>query len=250
MSPARSRAPSRTTARRPLSPGFPTTTGHPFASWIMGATDGANRSVYATEPGYRAGVLALFAQDDWKATSKLTLNIGLRWELPLPKTEAFNRQSGFDPTAPNPGADNIPGALVFLGNCTGCQNRTSFQDWYFKEFGPRFGIAYAATKNLVLRGGYGISYGPPILNNFGSQNIFGFNSAVVVHRKNGTPTVDPVAYLSPLKGAPLPQGVQIGLPPFTGTLPNRDPASANGNGLDFYTRNSLAQPYVQNWSAG
>lgn len=231
-------------------PGFPTDTGHPFASWIMGATDGANRSVYATEPGYRAGVLALFAQDDWKATSKLTLNIGLRWELPLPKTEAFNRQSGFDPTAPNPGADNIPGALVFLGNCTGCINRTSFQDWYFKEFGPRFGLAYQVSKNMVFRGGYGISYGPPILNNFGSQNIAGYNGSVVVHRKTGTSSVDPVAYLSPLNGASLPASAQIGLPPFAGTLPNRDPASQNGNGLDFYTRNSLAQPYVQNWSAG
>ncbi|HLY63351.1 MAG TPA: TonB-dependent receptor [Terriglobia bacterium] len=231
-------------------PGFPTSTGHPFASWIMGAADGANRSVYATEPGYRSGVLAVFFQDDWKATSKLTLNLGLRWELPLPKTEAFNRQSGFDPTAPNPGADNIPGALVFLGNCSGCINRTSFQDWYFKEFGPRLGVAYAINKNLVFRGGYGISYGPPILNNFGSQNIFGFNSAITVRRKTGTSSVDPVDYLSQLNGAALPANANVGIPPFTGTLPNRDPASANGNTLDFYTHNSLAQPYVQNWSLG
>ncbi|MGO9273658.1 MAG: carboxypeptidase regulatory-like domain-containing protein [Terriglobia bacterium] len=96
-------------------PGFPTTTGHPFASWLLGAADGANRSVYATEPGYRAGVLALFVQDDWRTTSKLTLNLGMRWELPLPKTEAFNRQSGFDPTLPNPGADNISGRAGLLG---------------------------------------------------------------------------------------------------------------------------------------
>ncbi|HEV2381889.1 MAG TPA: TonB-dependent receptor [Terriglobia bacterium] len=230
--------------------GFSSTTGHPFASWLLGAADAANRSVYTTEPGYRAGVLAVFVQDDWRATSKLTLNIGLRWELPLPKTEAFNRQSGFDPMAPNPGADNIPGALVFLGNCTGCLNRTSFQDWYFKEFGPRFGIAYAATKNLVLRGGYGIAYGPPILNNFGSQSIFGYNSSVVVHR-SGTPSnIDPVTFLSPLASASLPAWAKVGIPPFTGTLPNLDPSSANGNGLDFLPRTSLAQPYVQNWSAG
>ncbi|PYV21899.1 MAG: hypothetical protein DMG24_18315, partial [Acidobacteria bacterium] len=90
-------------------PGFTGSTGHPFASFILGGADGASKSIYGTEPGYRAGVLAFFAQDDWKATSKLTLNIGLRWEIPLPKKEAFNRQSGFDPTAPNPGADNIPG---------------------------------------------------------------------------------------------------------------------------------------------
>ena len=231
-------------------PGFPTTTGHPFASWLLGAADGANRSVYATEPGYRAGVLALFVQDDWKTTSKLTLNLGMRWELPLPKTEAFNRQSGFDPTVPNPGADNIPGALAFLGNCASCIHRTSFQDWYYKEFGPRLGVAYAATKNLVLRGGYGISYGPPILNNFGSQNIFGFNSSVVVHRSGTPSSVDPVTFLSPLASAALPTWAKVGLPAFTGTLPDRDPASANGNTLDFLPRTSLAQPYVQNWSGG
>jgi hypothetical protein len=232
-------------------PGFTGSTGHPFASFILGGADAASKSIYGTEPGYRAGVLGFFAQDDWRATSKLTLNIGVRWEIPLPKKEAFNRQSGFDPTLPNPGADNIPGALVFLGGCSGCLHRTSFQDWYFKEVAPRFGIAYQVSKNMVLRGGYGISYSPPILNNFGSQNLFGFNSAVTVHHASGTAgKFNPVTYLSPLVSAPLPANASIGLPAFTGTLPNRDPASANGNGLDFLPASSLAQPYVQNWSAG
>ncbi|MFB3923951.1 MAG: TonB-dependent receptor domain-containing protein [Terriglobia bacterium] len=236
-------------------PGFTGSTGHPFASFLMGAADGANRSVYVTEPGYRAGELSLFAQDDWRATPKLTLNIGLRWQLPLPKREAFNRQSGFDPTLANPAADGFLGALSFLGNCSGCINRTSFQDWYFKEFGPRLGIAYQISKNLVLRGGYGISYGPPILNNFGSQNIYGFNSSVPTHHAPGAAgTVDPVIYLSPLVGAtpgsPANPNPGIGLPAFTGTLPNRDPSQANGDSLDFLPRKSLAQPYVQNWSAG
>ena len=226
-------------------------TGHPFASFILGGADSANKSIYGTEPGYRAGVIALFAQDDWRATSKLTLNIGLRWEIPLPKKEAFNRQSGFDPTAPNPGADNLPGALVFLGSCSTCIHRTSFQDWYFKEVAPRFGIAYQIGNKMVLRGGYGVSYSPPILNNFGSQNLFGFNSAVTVHHASGTAgAFNPVTYLSQLVGAPLPANARVGLPDFTGTLPNRDPASANGNGLDFLPKNSLAQPYVQNWSLG
>ncbi|MGA2631384.1 MAG: TonB-dependent receptor, partial [Terriglobia bacterium] len=198
-------------------PGFTSSTGHPFASFLMGGADGANRSVYATEPGYRAGSLSFFAQDDWRATSKLTINIGLRWEIPLPKKEAFNRQSGFDPTLPNSGADGILGALSFLGSCSGCINRTSFQDWYFKELGPRFGLAYQVSKNLVFRGGYGISYGPPILNNFGSQNIYGFNSSVPTHRASGAANaVNPVIYLSPLASASLPTGTKIGLPDFTG----------------------------------
>jgi len=146
----------------------------------------------------------------------------------------------------------LPGpAFVFLGSCSTCIHRTSFQDWYFKEVAPRFGIAYQISNKMVLRGGYGVSYSPPILNNFGSQNLFGFNSAVTVHHASGTAgKFNPVTYLSPLVGAPLPANARVGLPDFTGTLPNRDPASANGNGLDFLPKNSLAQPYVQNWSLG
>jgi hypothetical protein len=233
-------------------PGFTKQTGHPFASFVLGAVHSGSKSVYTTEPGYRAGLLAFFAQDDFKASSKLTLNLGVRWEIPLPKKEAFNRQSGFDPTVPNPGADNIPGALVFLGSCSTCIHRDSFQDAYFKEVAPRLGIAYQLRRNMVFRGGYGISYGPPILNNFGSQNTFGFKSGVPF-TAGTSPTgffQDPVTYLSALNGAALPAKAQIGVPPFTGVLPNRDPASANGQTLDFLPKKSLAQPYTQNWSVG
>jgi len=234
-------------------PNFTSSTGHAFASFILGAADSGSRSIYTTEPGYRAGVYAFFAQDDFKATPKLTLNLGLRWEIPVPQREALNRESGFDPTVPNPGADNIPGALVFLGSCSTCIHRNSFQDWYFKEFGPRLGLAYQIYKNLVFRGGYGISYGPPIENNFGSLNLFGFNSAVNLNARS-SPTgfsLDPATYLSTLKSASLPPQARVGVPPYTGpTLPNRDPASANGQFIDFMPRNAAAQPYVQSWSAG
>lgn len=232
-------------------PGFKSSTGHQFASFILGAADSASKDIYETEPGYRAGLFAFFAQDDWRATSKLTLNVGIRWEIPLPKKEAFNRQSGFDPTLPNPGADGIPGALAFLGNCTGCINRTSFQDWYFKEVAPRFGLAYAFTNKFVFRGGYGISYGPPILNNFGYQNLFGFAATTHYNHASGTiGAYNPAAYLSPLASASLPANAHVGVPAFTGTLPNRDPSQADGSGLDFLPANSAAQPYIQNWSAG
>ena len=240
------------TDRETSLPGFTSNTGHAFAGLVLGAVSSGGRSIYTTEPGYRAGLYAFFAQDDFKATPKLTLNLGLRWEIPMPQREARNRESGFDPSVPNPGADNIPGALVFLGSCQTCIHRNSFQDWYFKEFGPRIGLAYQIQKNLVFRGGYGISYGPPIENNFGSQNLFGFNTNINLTR-GSSPTgfsQDPVIYLSNLASAPLPPAAQVGVPAFTGTLPNRDPASANGQFLDFMPRSAAAQPYVQNWSAG
>src|SRR4029434_10850891 len=98
---------------------------------------------------------ALCVQDYFKGTPKRTLNLGLRWEIPFPQTEVLDRESGFDPTVPNPGDHNIPGALVFLGDCSTCNHLNSFQDCYFKELGPRIGLAYQIQKNLVLRGGYG-----------------------------------------------------------------------------------------------
>jgi hypothetical protein len=232
-------------------PGFKGSTGHQFASFILGAADGANKYIYATEPGYRAGVFAFFAQDDWRTTSKLTLNLGIRWEVPLPKEEAFDRQSGFDATLPNAGADGILGALEFLGSCPTCVHRSSFQNWYFKEVAPRLGVAYQISKNLVFRGGYGISYGAPILNNFGSMNTWGYNSGLAVYHGAGTAgQYNPVTYLSPLASAALPSGARVGLPAFTGTLPDYDPTQANGNEPDYLPAASSAQPYVQNWSAG
>src|ERR1051325_9455508 len=212
-------------------PGFTSATGHPFASFMLGAVHHADRSIYTTEPGYRAGLSAFFAQDDFKVSPKVTLNLGLRWEIPMPQREVLNRESGFDPTVQNPGADNIPGALVFLGSCSTCIHRNSFQDWYFKEFGPRIGLAYQIQKNLVFRGGYGISYGAPIENTFGSQNLFGFNSGAPLIVRS-TPTgfkEDPAAYWSTLASASLPSAARVGVPAFTGTLPNRDPDGKEGD---------------------
>ena len=131
--------------------------------------------------------MSFFAQDDWRASSKLTLNLGVRWEIPTPRTEAFNRMAQFDPTAANPlpSGATVPGALVWLGHCSGCVNGSSFQNYYFKEFAPRLGVAYQFNNKLVLRGGYGISYQPPIEGGWGPEQYFGFNSAVVVQRQSG-----------------------------------------------------------------
>ncbi|MGA2075203.1 MAG: TonB-dependent receptor [Terriglobia bacterium] len=232
-------------------PGFVTSTGHAFASFLMGAADSANASIYTTEPGYRQGVMSFFAQDDWRATSRLTLNLGVRWEIPTPKTEAYNRMAQFDPTEPNllPSGATIPGALVWLGHCAACVNRSSFQDWYFKEFAPRLGLAYQFNNKMVFRGGYGISYQPPIQGSWGPMQFYGYNSAVVVHRPSGPMNaVNPVMYLSNFASGSAPG--QVGMPAFTGTLPNTNPASQDGQGVDYFPANSLALPYVQNWSGG
>jgi len=232
-------------------PGFTTSTGHPFASFLMGAAHSATESIYTTEPGYRQGEMAFFAQDDWRASPKLTLNLGVRWEIPTPRTEAFNRMAQFDPTASNllPSGATIPGALVWLGSCSTCQHGSTFQNYYFKEWAPRLGVAYQWNNKLVLRGGYGISYQPPTEGGWGPEQYFGYNSAVSVFRQSGPiNSVNPVMFLSNFSSGSAPG--QVGMPAFTGTLPNQNPASMDGYGVDYFPRNSLAMPYIQNWSAG
>jgi hypothetical protein len=235
-------------------PGFGDSTGHPFASFILGGVGGGSYSVFPIFPAYRQGMLAFFGQDDWKISPRLTLNLGLRWDIPLPRTETKNRISVMDPTVPNPGADGLLGAAVFFGDCDGCVGRRSPQDHYFREFAPRIGFAYSLTSKMVLRGGYGITYSPPIENNFGQQNFSGFAADPAV-AFNATPstaggTLDPRFYWSGLTGASLPAGAVLGVPQFTGVIPDVSPTVRNGNSIDFLLRNSLAQPYQQSWSFG
>jgi len=232
-------------------------TGHPFASFILGAPDGGSRDVIGTSLALRQGLFSVYGQDDWKVTPKLTVNYGLRWEIPLPQTEPYDRLSGLDPTMPNIGADGYPGALVFLGNCTGCIGGRSFQKTYGRQLAPRIGFAYSATQKLVVRGGYGISYHPPIANGWPGASA-GFNSSVPfgntsLYPRQFTNAADPAIFWSGLDGASLPAWYttngRVGVPPFTGTLPDRSPDGMNYQTVELHPA-SLAQPYVQNWTFG
>lgn len=106
---------------------------------------------------------AFYVQDDWKVTSRLTLNIGLRWEYESPRTERYDRATrGFDRLAPNPlqvGGLNLTGGLVYAG--VGGQPRGIYAPDR-NNFAPRIGFAYSLTRKTVLRGGYALSYIPVV----------------------------------------------------------------------------------------
>jgi hypothetical protein len=95
----------------------------------------------------RQHVQALYLQDDYRVTPKLTLNLGLRWEFATPIWERDNKWSNFDP-ATNKLVQATSGSLY---------NRALVHPDY-KDLGPRFGFAYSLTPKTVVRGGYGISY--------------------------------------------------------------------------------------------
>lgn len=132
--------------------------GSAFASFMLGAIhDG-----YFTIPNatlMRWPYHAFFAQDDWKLTRTLTLNLGFRFEANLPVREKHDRISYFDPSLPNPAADNMPGALRFLGKGPGREGKRTFYPTA-KGYGPRLGLAWQLTPKTVIRAGGGIFYSP------------------------------------------------------------------------------------------
>jgi hypothetical protein len=130
--------------------------GSSFASFLLGATDSGN-----LDTGYSQGLRypshAFFAQDDWKISSRLTANIGLRAEINPPLYDKYDQLSYFDPTLPNPAANGYPGAVRFLGSGPGREGKRSYYDTQ-KGFGPRLGLAYRFAKDTVVRAGFGMFF--------------------------------------------------------------------------------------------
>jgi hypothetical protein len=155
--------------------------GWPIASLITGATEFSFVNIHSIDPGWRQFNQSYFVNDDFKLSRRLTLNIGLRYDLPGLRREAHDRFRGFDPTVPNPAAGNRLGALVGAGGQGGLQAQ---YDTLAKpdrtNWGPRLGFAYALNSKTVVRGGYGLYYAP-ILYGFGGGNsitegLLGYNT--------------------------------------------------------------------------
>src|SRR5262249_20752564 len=123
----------------------------------------------------RAAYWALYAQDDWRVTSRLTVNYGLRWEGELPRREIDDKMNSFDPTAIHP-ISGTPGVVTFAG-INGTPQRAFATDW--NNFGPRVGFAYqlGGSNRTVLRGGAGIFYGPTVSNTIGDAAALGFSTS-------------------------------------------------------------------------
>lgn len=137
-----------------------TSAGNGFASLLLGAGSGGSlQATYknvATQSYYIAG----YFQDDWRVTKTLTLNLGLRWDVDLPRTERYNRTNWFDPTAATPAGQIIPGVtggLVFAG--VGGNPRTQFKA-DTNNWAPRIGLSWQFMPKTVLRLGYAHIYGP------------------------------------------------------------------------------------------
>jgi len=231
--------------------------GDGMASFLMGQMAAGGGAYYqiqfspATENFQYAG----YIQDNWKVSPKLTLNLGLRYDVSLPRTERHNRTNWFDPNVTNPlnggsisyldpiTGQNVTRALLGGEVFNSASVRTNWlTDW--NDFQPRFGFSYLASKNTVIRGGYGIYYdqtrsGANGLLSYGSQGFTQSTGAITTYNNDGA-----TPYLSLSNPFPArliaPPGSSLGLLNDVGygaVGPLRTTAAAR-------------TPYEQSWSFG
>ncbi len=220
---------------------FPTAatsdSGSSVASFLLGTGDNSSAGVSnSAQAAYTKNDFGMYFNDDWKVSKKLTLNLGLRYDIQTAPTDRFNRLSYFT-FAPNPISSqvpglNLPGNLQYVnGNQRGVYNTN------YKDFAPRVGLAYSPTSRFVFRAGYGIFYTPAM--EFGDYQGLSLNGY-----SQTTPFVGTLDGVTPqnLLSNPFPTGLLAPVGQAKGGATNV------GQSIDAVLRNR-ASPYVQQWTA-
>jgi hypothetical protein len=204
-------------------------TGNAVATMLLGLADYGDIT-HDTSLATSSAYAAVYIQDNYQAAKNLTFNLGLRWDVDIPRTERHNKLDYWDSTLPSPIAGSVPsGACLYCANLVG---RMVFvgtpQSKYgrhqgptqWKDFAPRVGFAWSPDEKTVVRGGYGIVFQPSALqaagttggagtDGFTSQTNFNFSldsqQTVNTTFDNPAPT-----------GFNLPQGVAGGPNTFLG----------------------------------
>jgi hypothetical protein len=236
-------------------------TGAPFASFLIGAVNSSSMTIQPFSTlGMRWRVFAPYAQDDLRATSKLSVNFGLRWNFDSPYNEVQNRFSYMNPLMINP-VTGTPGALEFAGHGIDSCNCSTPIHYFLGNAAPRVGFAYSVGDKTVVRGGFGINYthqggvgGRENLNNATGQAGFDATTSYLPADSGGIPAF----YLNPNLGA----FSNTSLPPYS-TAPDISPTVNTGNYVDAqgnaFSASSVTYgdpvlggrpPYSETWNFG
>jgi hypothetical protein len=176
-----------------LSGGSPTT-GFGLADFLMGNMSSASLNI-AADTSNRKTQTAIYVQDSWKVTRKLTFDYGIRWDYGTYAREQYGRAADFSFTIPNPSAGGHPGGQIFESTCN-----CNFASNYGLALGPRLGAAYQINSKTVIRGGIGLVYNP--------TGVFGG----FIANAGSSPTLVLGQYLANAAGTPT-LGLSQGLPP-------------------------------------
>jgi hypothetical protein len=160
-------------------------TGNGVAQALLGVLDGGSTGI-RDNPAITKYYLGGYLQDDWKPVSKLTLNLGIRYEVQTAPTYRHNSAAYFNPDVINPIGSSVgqtlPGALVFLSS----GNRSSYNTNY-GNVAPRIGFSYQPIPKLVVRGGYGIFFPPSLFIPAASTDGYGSTTSIVTSFDGRTP---------------------------------------------------------------
>jgi Carboxypeptidase regulatory-like domain len=213
----------------------PNLSGNSIASLLLGVGTSGSTGV-SFRPFTSKHYYGIHFQDDWKVASKLTLNLGIRWEYQSAPTERYNQQNYFDFNAINPISSalgsTVKGTVVYNGVGgvgPGLYNAT------WKDFAPRLGLAYQALDKLVVRAGFGLYYVPSFFGQGAGQGYGQSTPWVTTTSDNYTPlnNLD-----NPFPNGPLPQTGNS-----TGAMTNVG-YSTSGSQLN------RPDPYMEQWMAG
>jgi hypothetical protein len=183
-----------------------------------------------------------YVQDNWKTNRKLTLNIGIRYDVNTPRSERYNRMNALDPNVVSPvtapGLGTLHGGEIFMSP----RDRNNFGTDY-RAVGPRLGFAYQAFNKTVIRGGYGIFFSTVKSGAAGTGALGweGYDQTTPYYALNPSDGATPFGRLS----NPFPNGIII------------PPGSSKGllndvgyGGVGPIVSIDTANPYEQSWSFG
>jgi len=210
------------------------TAGQAFASYLLGLAGGGNTQFNATQD-LQSHYFGAFAQDQYKLSPKLTLNVGVRFETENLRTDRYNRLNFIDFNSPSPlqvpGVGPLHGGLGFVG----VKGNSRQQADVAYNWAPRFGFAYQWNAKTVVRGGYGIFVAPRTGWDFTQLGQTGFTATTVhVSSPDG---ITPTTYYSD----PYPNGFLQATGSSLGLLTNV------GGGIQAPDRDQKGL-YLQQWN--
>ncbi|HVJ08427.1 MAG TPA: TonB-dependent receptor [Acidisarcina sp.] len=214
--------------------------GNAVASFLLGQVSSTSRKVYRGNFEFNRREVGTYIQDDWKVSPRLSLNLGVRWEVMGGITEPNGQMTTMNPLLSNPAAGNVLGALQFASQL----KKKGFErtDWGLVL--PRVGVTYAINPRLVWRAGFGINTqspeAGPAFDLNGPPSALGYSGRIQVNQTTNPQqfTDMAVARLS----APYPS--------YAGTLPNYDPTQANGQSTAYIRPDGSRVTYVENYNMG
>jgi hypothetical protein len=234
--------------------------GDAMASFLTGVGGPGSWGEYEVPPfmSTQSPRYGAFFQDNWRVTEKLTVGLGVRYDLELPRTERYNRMNWWDfnipqaivvsdpvlpaglpaGVAPQQDFQNLKGGLVFASPY---QRRTANVD--YNNVGPRIGISYRLTPKTVLRSGYGLFYNPTLFGTAGAGQggVAGWKEEtpwLTTYQNDGATPWGRVSDPWPITGPRAPTGNTLGA------------AHGLGMGLSAPLRDLNATAYTQTWSFG